>query len=138
MNFGYEDKIVDYQISINNLMYTFEVTKCCGYSTFITIYKGETLADLYKRVAIHFACDVVELFFLTPDCLQNRIPLSNKIILNFINENITCNPQKLRPMYSLPYPVVYKIYLNDGHHCNHKNIIETDDDHCKNFGNNCK
>lgn len=136
MDSNYEEKFDEYIKTIKNLMITFEVTKCCGYSTFVCIYKEETLFDLYRKVSIHFDCDVVELFFLTSDSLK-RIPLSNKTILKFINENIICNPQLLIPIYQFPQPIVYRIFLNDGDHCNHQKIIENIDDHCKNYGKNC-
>ena len=119
MDNSYQDKMNDYINSINNLMYTFEITKCCNYSTFITIYKDESLADLYKKVAFHFVCDVVELFLITPQSDHIRVPLSNIHVFKFVRDKITCNPNLLIPIYPLPNPVVYRLFLNDGYHCNH-------------------
>ena len=67
MNNTYQDKLLEHLESVKNLMYTFEITKCCGYSTFVNIYKDESLADLYKKVAYHFGSEVVELYFLNPN-----------------------------------------------------------------------
>ena len=54
MDNTYHDKLQDYLRNIKENMYTFEVTKCCGYSTFVTIYKTETLIDLYSKVMHQF------------------------------------------------------------------------------------
>jgi hypothetical protein len=115
MDNTYQDKMNDYINSINNLMFTFEITKCCNYSTFINIYKDESLMDLYKKVAIHFSCEVVELYFITPQSNINHVPFSNIPVFKFVKDNITCNPIRLNPIYPLPNPVVYRLYLNDGY-----------------------
>ena len=125
MDNTYQEKMNDYINSINNLMYTFEITKCCNYSTFINIYKDESLADLYKKVAFHFACEVVELFFISPNSDHIRVPLSNIPVFKFVRDNITCNPLRLIPIYPLPNPVVYRLYLNDGYHCSHDICLNT-------------
>ena len=41
MSDNYQHKINQYMNDIHNLMFTFEVTKCCGYSTFVTVYKNQ-------------------------------------------------------------------------------------------------
>jgi hypothetical protein len=134
MNNTYEEKMNDYLSSIRNLMYTFEITKCCGYSTFVTIYKDESLADLYKKVAYHFSSEVVELYFLLPNNVHYRVPLSNVPVVKFVRDNIICSPVLLVPIYPLPCPIVYRLYLNDGHHCTNGH---NNDSHCLNIGNNC-
>ena len=39
---------------VRNNMYVIELTKCCGYGTFITIYKDETFEKFY--IDIFFIC----------------------------------------------------------------------------------
>jgi len=134
MNNTYEEKMNEHLSSIRNLMYTFEITKCCGYSTFVTIYKDESLADLYKKVAYHFSSEVVELYFLSPLNVHNRVPLSNTPVFKFVRDNIICNPVLLTPIYPIPCPIVYRLYLNDGNHCSNGHSNDT---HCQNIGNNC-
>jgi hypothetical protein len=134
MNNSYDEKITEYLTTVRNLMFTFEITKCCGYSTLVTVYKDESLADLYKKVAFHFGSEVVELFFLSPISTHIRVPLSNIPVFKFVNDNITRSPRLLMPIYPLPSPVVYRLYINDGTHCCHGH---NSDDHCKNIGNNC-
>ena len=140
MNNNYQEKLKEYIQSINNLMYTFEVTKCCGYSTFITIYKDETLIDLYNKIILHYGGIEIEgLYFKAKVRLDNdndnhnnilvdkniTVPLSNKAIFQFVRENISCVPRKLVPIYPLPNPVVYRLYLDDGycHICSNKGNI---------------
>lgn len=115
----YHDKLNDHIKEIPGKMYTFEVTKCCGYSTFVHMYKDETLIDLYNRVSHHFCLgDIKKLFIRVPDRDDGvTIPLTGiKTVRDFVNENIRCNPPKMLPIYELPLPVVYRIFLYDGHH----------------------
>jgi len=136
MDNNYQDKLNEYIKSIKDLMYTFEITKCCGYSTFITIYKDETTADLYKKVAYHFGgAEVVDLYYITSNLERIRVPLSITPIFKFVRDNIVCKPVQLVPIYPIPNPIVYRLYFNDGYHCNHNN--NSDSDHCLNIGNNC-
>jgi hypothetical protein len=117
----YHDMLDQYIQSIKNIMYTFEITKCCNYSTFVTIYKDESLADLYSKVAYHIGGEINFLYFIDPQNQKIRVPLSNQPVFKFVAENVRCRPAKLVPIYPLPNPVVYRIYLNDGmshEHCN--------------------
>lgn len=118
MSNEYSDKMNDYMESIKNLMYTFEITKCCEYSTFVTVYKDETLLDLFGRIIIHFGGICIKrLYFIDPSTNEQiDIPLSYKPVYIFVKENVVCNPRRLVPVYTSPSPVVYKIYLDDGSH----------------------
>ena len=117
----YTDKLNEYIQNMNNMMFTFEVTKCCGYSNFITVYKNETLCNLYSKIIEHFNLNgFKELYFYPPNGGRVKIPLSNKCITAFVKEHILSEPVKLLPIYPLPYPVVYRLYIDDGHcegHC---------------------
>ena len=110
----YNEKLNEYMKDLPGKMFTFEVTKCCDYSTFVFMYKDETTIDLYNRVSHHFGShNIRKLFYRTPDGEDISIPISGLVtIRKFINDNI-CN--KMIPVYDLPHPVVYRIYLDDGH-----------------------
>jgi hypothetical protein len=100
---------------IHNLMFTFEVTKCCGYSTFVTVYKNQSLTDLYSNIISHFGnIEIQELYFVSPEQQRFNVPISKQSVSDFISSNIICNPIKLVPIYGLPNPVIYRLYLNDG------------------------
>ena len=117
----YTDKLNEYIRNMNYMAFTFEVTKCCGYSNFITVYKNETLCRLYSTIIEHFnLTSLKEVYFYPANGGRVKIPLSNKSINAFVKENILCEPVKLLPIYPLPNPVVYRIYIDDGHcegHC---------------------
>jgi len=115
----YQDKLGQYIESIQNFMYTFEITKCCGYSTFVTIYKDETLLDLYAKITLHFGgMPIKELFFVSEVGEKTLILPSYKRVYEFVKENVVCNPRKLVPNYAVPNPIVYKLYVDDGsEHC---------------------
>jgi hypothetical protein len=116
-NDKYNKVLGNYIKEIPGRMFTFEVTKCCDYSTFVLMYKEETLADLYGRVSLHFGHDVVALHFLSPDKERIRVPLNGtKTIKEFIYAQIGV----LKPVYNLPMPVVYRIYIDDGHEHDHE------------------
>ena len=113
---SYQDKMGEYVESIKNLMYTFEVTKCCGYSTFITVYKDESLLDLYNRIALHFGgIEIDDLFFIDTNGEKIKIPLSKKLIFQFVREQTISRPIRWTPVYPVPCPVVYRVFLDDGH-----------------------
>ena len=124
----YHDKLNDHIKEIPGRMYTFEITKCCDYSTFIFMYKDETLMDLYNRVSHHFGLgDIKKLFIKIPNYDDDvTVPLTGlKTIRSFINDHICCAPPKMVPIYDLPVPVVYRIYLNDGHqHNDYDNSVD--------------
>ena len=94
-------------------MYIFEVTKCCGSSSFVPMYKSESLLNLYERVVHHFSIEIKELFFYTVQGQRIKIPLSNKTIEQYMIE--TTN---LVPVYFYPLPKVYKIYIEYEHYNN--------------------
>jgi hypothetical protein len=45
-----------------------------------------------------------------------QVPISSlKSVRDFVFSNTAKEPRNLEPIYSLPLPVVYRIYLDDGH-----------------------
>lgn len=115
MSHNYHDKFNEYIHNMHNIMFIFEVTKCCGYSTFITIYKNQTLLDLYSNIISHFGIiEIKELYFMSSEQERINVPISKQTITEFIRTNVICNPIKLVPVYALPIPTVYKLFMNDG------------------------
>ena len=118
MNNLYADKQQEFINNIHNQMFTFEVTKCCGYSTFVVVYKNQNLMDLYNTIINHFGyIQIKELFFLTPEREKIIVPISNQVLSDFVRSYVVCNPCKLVSIYTLPNPIVYRLYVNDGDHC---------------------
>ena len=112
-----------YVKEIPGKMFIIELTKCCNYSTFVLMYRDESLIDLYRRVSFHMGCDIISLYILTSDNSRINVPInSNKTIREFIYTQTDLNNRNMKPVYDLPLPVVYRIYLDDGHHHDHDYI----------------
>ena len=147
----FHGKLNEYIIESPGRMYIFEITKLCGYSTFVFMYKDETIVDLYNRISHHFGCrDIKGLYidsYLNKNSNKNLgnddsnknekekehnhncshakvdklipIPVSSLVtVREFVFNNTAKDPRNLEPIYAIPFPVVYRIYLDDGHcHC---------------------
>ena len=114
----FNDKLNEYLCTIRDLKHTFEITKTCGYSTFITIYKSQTLFDLYQTISHHFGnIPIISLFYYTPAGERCNVPLSSETLASFIRTNINAQPAKLAPIYPISSGnmIVYRLYFDDGH-----------------------
>ena len=113
----YQNKIDQYTKNLPNLNYIIEITKCCEYGEFVIIDKNASLSELYDKVSKQFECrDVKGLY------IKNIIPILANVKINVpmtglikIKEFIATNHEIMRPIYGIPNPVVYRIYLDDGH-----------------------
>ena len=144
----FHKKLNEYLIESPGRMYIFEITKFCGYSTIIFMYKDETMLDLYNRISHHFGCNDIKGLYIDNHlnnkngtnvngtntnkgnvCTENNrcsccadkskfipVPISSlKSVRDFIFSNTAKEPRNLEPIYPIPFPVVYRIYLDDGH-----------------------
>ena len=110
---NYENHIQNYIKQIPNSQYIFEVTKCCEYSTFILVYKQQTLLDLYKTISLNFG-NIKSLYVKNQTTLQQLIIPINELLT--INQFIIKYQQEFFiPIYPLPNHVVYRLYLDDGY-----------------------
>jgi hypothetical protein len=114
----YNAKFTDLCNKISNNKFMFEITKLCGYGEFLTVYKKQSLLDLYKTVSMQFECkDIKELFFIN-NCTNEkiRIPITDEItIWQFIFSYNSGSSQVIKPLYPVPCKIVYRIYFDDGH-----------------------
>jgi hypothetical protein len=118
----YNELLSNHLKQIPNTMFTFELTKCCNYSTLVFLYKEDMVSELFLQVAKHFGCkQLASLYILDPEGKKVQIPFNSHTTLKeFIFEQ-TNNQRILKPIYDVPLPVVYRIYLDDGHH-HHEHI----------------
>jgi len=114
----YNEKFTDLCNKIPNNKFIFEITKLCGYGEFLTVYKKQSLLDLYKTVSMQFECkDIKELFFIN-NCTNEkiRIPITSEITIWQFIFNYNSGPsQIIKPIYPVPCKIVYRIYFDDGH-----------------------
>jgi hypothetical protein len=122
MNDDYNNKLTKYFNSITNMKYLFEITKCCGYSEFVSVYKEYTfLNDLYKNVHLQFHMNELNNLWIINRQTGERllIPNDGNICLK---DFILNNNNYFIPVYPLPAKVVYKIYFDSGLCHNHDDI----------------
>jgi hypothetical protein len=103
---------------IPNNQYIFEVTKLCGHGQFLTMFKKQTLIDLYKIISLHYECkDIKKLFFIN-NCTNEKIyiPITAEItIRDFLFSHNSGTVQIIKPVYPMPCKIVYRVYFDDGH-----------------------
>jgi hypothetical protein len=118
----YNELLSNHLKQLSNTMFTFELTKCCNYSTLVFLYKEDRLSDLFLQVAKHFGCkQLVSLYILDSEGQKVLVPFnSSTLIKEFILEYAHSSERILKPVYDIPLPVVYRIYLDDGHHHTHE------------------
>ena len=115
----YNDLLTQHLKEVPGRMFTFEVTKCCNYSTLVFLYKEDMVCDLFLQVAKHFGCQrLISLYILDQEGHKIQIPFNTRSTLKeFIFEQQ--NNRILKPIYDVPLPVVYRLYFDDGHHHEH-------------------
>lgn len=115
----YNDLLTQHLKEVPGRMFTFEVTKCCNYSTLVFLYKEDKVCDLFLQVAKHFGCQrLISLYILDQEGHKILIPFNTRSTLKeFIFEQQ--NNRILKPIYDVPLPVVYRLYFDDGHHHEH-------------------
>jgi hypothetical protein len=94
--------------------YVFEITKCCNYFVWISIYKSFSLQQLYENVTTHFEITNEPINLIVVNTNNNEklnIPNDNTKIKEFIKQNT----KFFCPLYPLPSNIVYKIYLDYGY-----------------------
>jgi hypothetical protein len=117
----YNELIAMHVKGLQSENFIFEITKCCNYSTLVFMCKEAKLCDLFTRVAKHFECqNLVSLYLLDQNGNKITIPFNSvKVLKEFIIENTQVNNRIMKPIYDIPLPVVYRIYLDDGCHHDH-------------------
>jgi hypothetical protein len=144
-----EEKKAEYWNNVLSSQYIFEVTKCCGYSTFITVFKNRNMYEIFRCVEDTFQIYKnnynstgynstgynstgynstgynstgynstgyeYNLYVLHRETnehmfLPRTLDMPIKV---YIQENIPY----FTPIYPIPTTVIYRIYIDDGHHC---------------------
>ena len=112
----YDDKIVEYINNLAETKYFIEITKFCGYSHLMVVYKEDSLLDLYIDISKQLWCNkILGLFgFIKKNRYDGtldikKMPLTaNMTIKEFVRQN------KLRPIESIQRPCVFRVFIDDG------------------------
>jgi hypothetical protein len=106
---------------IPNTSYIIQVSKCCGYCELLFIFKNSTLIDLYKYVSQQFSCNNIKRLFIKNEKTKTTrtIPITEEITMRQFVVKVNMGGDEIKgmlsPIYPFPNPVVYRIYLDDGH-----------------------
>jgi hypothetical protein len=119
-----EEKKAEHWKNVLESQYIFEVTKCCGYSTFITVFKNRNMYEIFRCVEDTFQIYrnnynsmgyEYNLYVLHRETNEHMfLPRTLDMpIKEYIKENIPY----FTPIYPIPTTVIYRIYIDYGHHC---------------------
>jgi len=109
MNF--EKGKMQYFDTLHQHHYIFELTKTCGYSEWVVIHKKATCRELISNIKRLLETEKFELY--VKDKFNNKFVLqeSDYVLYNMLITNYSF----FLPVYPIPYPVVYTIFIDDGH-----------------------
>jgi len=114
-----------------NSQFIFEVTKCCGYGEWVSVFKDQPIVQLYNNIENQFAgLRPKELCAIDISGNKLLVPETSNLTLRLLIKN---NPSFFKPIYPLPAYVIYRIYIDEG--CCHKgkhDNIPMDNNYCGN------
>ena len=112
----YEGCLKEYNKRLGSNQYIFLIKKCCGYGFLLPFYKQATLKELYRFIGYELKPSKPIHLYLTHQQmhLKQEIPPLDVSLELYLKEPIMDG--QIKPIYRLPAPVVYEIYLDDGHH----------------------
>ena len=111
MEISFQENKDRYFNCLSHNHFIIELTKCCNYTEWITILKNYTISDLYRTVKNVLCNQNIRLF--VRDQYNNVLHLFESDLT--IKQLISSNSTFFIPVYPLPYQVIYKIYIDDGH-----------------------
>jgi hypothetical protein len=125
MDNRFSEKLDNYYKHIKSNCVWIELTKCCGFSTFISVYKMSKLADIYNNARCHLSNICIQKLYVM-DGMGNKLVIPSSVMGTgdadiCINDFLNLNRAFFRPLYPLPNDVVYKVYIecnfNEGGGC---------------------
>jgi len=106
----YYEKKNDFLRLNSEYKYIFEVTKCCGYGEWVTVYKDQSTSHLYDNVQYQFPSSrSSDLYIVNNNGEKLIIPCDG---LTSIRTFILNNNSFFIPIYPIPSSVIYKIYYD--------------------------
>ena len=109
---NYEHKFKLFFSEITNENYIIELTKCCGYSKFVILYKHLPLSMVYYMLRLEFGGSFGDLQLFVKNGEKNVVLPSetNLTLFEFIQRNVSL----FSPIYPIPLKTVYRIFYKDG------------------------
>jgi hypothetical protein len=124
----YYEKNADFVRLTTSYQYIFEVTKCCGYGEWVSVFKDRSLSHLYENIKSQFGgLKPRELCVLNESGDRLLVPEDETIT---IKSFVLQNPAFFRPIYPVPAFVIYRIYYDEGcchlEQHNNNNLMQCD------------
>lgn len=117
MDPNFSKKLENYYKHLNGNCIWIELTKCCGFSCFISIYKLSKLSDIYNNASCHLSnISIVNLY--VNDDNGNKLIIPNDDMC--VNDYLNLNRVFFKPIYPLPNDVVYRVFIECEMECNCK------------------
>ena len=111
-----------YDVMLNRIpdkMYVFEITKKCGYSEFVLVYKDSPVSDLFTIASNQFSTNVNCLYFMNTETKQHyHILNTNRVSMRELITSFQQNTEMqnfIEPIYkNVERLVVYRLFYDDG------------------------
>ena len=111
-----------YDVMLNRIpdkMYVFEITKKCGYSEFVLVYKDSPVSDLFTIASNQFSTNVNCLYFMNTETKQHyHILNTNRVSMRELITSFQQNTEMqnfIEPIYkNVERWVVYRLFYDDG------------------------
>jgi len=111
MNSLFEENKSRFMNGLSHTHFIIELTKCCNYTEWVVILKNYTLADFYRQVKEILCNQNIRLF--VKDEYNNILNITESELS--VRQFIYTNSSFFKPVYPLPFQVIYKIHVDDGH-----------------------
>jgi hypothetical protein len=103
---------------IPDKMYVFEITKKCGYSEFVLVYKDSLVSELFTIASNQFSTNVNCLYFMNPETKKHyHIPNTNQVSMRELITSFQKNTEMqsfIEPIYkNVEFLVVYRLFYDD-------------------------
>lgn len=114
-NNEYHRKIEEYIHFAEKSMYIFQILYTDRRSSFIFMYKQETIFDLYNKISFHFGCnDIKNIFYYTQSGQRMRLNYRPTLqLVDLINRVAPENDATLEVVSAPPNPSVYRLFLEE-------------------------
>ena len=112
----YESVLKEYNKMLGSSQYLFLIKKCCGYGFLFPFHKDATVSEFYRFIGYELKPSKPIHLYLNHEllCVKKEIPPLDVSLREYLKDAI--DNKLIKPIYKIPAPVVYELYLDDGNH----------------------
>lgn len=121
---NYESVLKEYNKQLGSSQYLFLIKKCCGYSFLFPFHREATISEFYRFIGYELKPSNPIHLYLNHEllCLKKEIPPLDVSLRDYLKDPI--DNKLIKPLYKIPAPVVYELYLDDGNHSGCQMVLE--------------